>query len=429
MTKACKLINVHIFDPQLVYSFMEALTEYDNIVLIERRLGKDILISKFIIEELSKTKEWVKPYLYGFIAPQQSLAILWQGNKETLLSINSKISITNYLSNIGFIGNGAFKDLLDTEYCLTSSKERKKEVKCLSTTYLKASEVMNMLLYTLILMPKSVLNRVFNDVALSINVRRHHLITSYIDLLKALAKKFCHEGNDSYINSINVDAIIVLHQLSIKELRLSRILCLLLAIYRCLIKSKSTRIYIFTIVDKDYSKFIKILEKFANEVRKLPSISDIKVYKYNVYESKEVLKLITQINELIKKYNALIVIFGDHSKNVIANIVNTAISVSNYRDTYMLIVPETSYIPEIYVRNSRMELKVSSVGGYLTYADVFRDVFKDLSYKIKSSEISIDLLQDTIEKIGSICDDLIRVLSFKALMLNISYLKRTGDEE
>ena len=65
----CRIIKAGIFDPSLVYTFMDTITEYDNIVIANDQV--------LVVEDISRSLEWSKKILYKFLTPASSVEILW----------------------------------------------------------------------------------------------------------------------------------------------------------------------------------------------------------------------------------------------------------------------------------------------------------------------------------------------------------------
>ena len=393
----CRLINVYVFDPQLVYTFMESITEYDNFVIYE----KEGLLSRVVIEDVSGLGEWRKAYLYQLLRPSHGLAILWGESQGNVKRLSEVIPITPYPQPLCTTEDGdSCIKLNNLAFCLTghhgTESGLRREVDCIREIYWKASEPYNLMLLALTLMSYKALRKIMDDVHISLHSKRNERSNGIIATLRDLANTFCNNeipvisGCRASIEELkNIDVLAALPQLGMHSYRAESAIHLLLAIQCCIFSQYNKNVEVHVFLSKafvDQSKeavgmFLKPKVKPVNING--CNVDSINWEVHNRYKSDS--ELINDLRNLIRKHKTLIVIIGDYSKYILTEVL-TSLNRDKRNKPYILVVPEVIYAPK-----TNGEMKIQSIGGYLTKAAT------------TNSKIS--------------CEKFVKLLQYKALLL------------
>ena len=339
---------------------MDTVTEYDNIVIVNDQV--------LVIEDISKSLEWSKKILYKFLAPASSVEILWNCERVDISEFIPGLCIDR-LSEILDLK----KSLHGIKGCFKGSSEEE-EIKCMEDLYLYASELLNLMLYSLVFMPKRYRDLIINDIAnslgLELGINRSKLMQLFIEL----GKRYCRESVlEKYVVSSNMDKpieeIYVLIPRGVKRYRLKVIMVLADSLCRILscgnihllisrkVKEKSPNIVKLCIKERNNEKiFCRDLEKEGKELQDYVS------------------------EAISKRKTILITIVGDYNKQSLARIINDYKGYS----VNILIIPEVAYMPRRLCEgssDSRGKI-VNAYGKYLmqcldSYIDN-HDIFWDL---------------------------------------------------
>jgi len=326
--KFCKIVHANIFDPNLVYTYMDAITEYDNILVFNGQA--------LIIEDISGGGEWKKKFLYKLITPSYPTELLWNPrNAEISKAVPAFcVSIHEILSlNIDEI-SGCF-----------SGGSVEEETKCIEKLYLLASEPLNMLLYSLVFLPGEYRKSIVNDIALSLNVSNAELLK----VMRYFGSKFCKEIElKKRILSLNIKEILALIPAGVKKYRLQSIVkttCNICKVLGCNIVN--------LIISKEVKKrFPQIVEECK---RIVDSRKQCLTVEYKCLELEDLSKLVDIARKGSMK---LVMVLGDYSKKILRELVNL-------QNLYIMVVPEVAYIPVNLCRKEGQRI-VQAFGGYLS---------------------------------------------------------------
>ena len=360
----CRIVYASIFDPSLVYTFMDSIVEYDNIIIANDQV--------FTIEEVSSASEWKKKILYKFLTPAIPVETLWYCRNKDIQKHIPLLCIDKTLKEI---------KLEYIKGCITCSESVDNEIKCMKNLYMYSSEILNLILYSLTFIPRTYREIIIDDIgkALGIDVHRKNSIQKTLKVLKSLGEIYCSSKKSpsiSYKTYSSFDKLYILVPTGVKEYRMKSIISLakrLCILYSC----KHIYILISSAVKKKTPEIIGICKKHC--IEKYMECVDLSAHGDNVGNYIE--------STLDEKHNALIVIVGDYSKKITAEIVRRF----KGRNICLLIVPEVVYIPrEVKPRKSSKRI-VEAFGNFLiSYLEQMKSS-KDLHSIINVKLLLIDL--------------------------------------
>lgn len=338
----CRIVKAGIFDPSLVYTFMDTITEYDNIIIANDQI--------LVIEDISKSLEWSKKILYKFLAPASSVEILWNCERVNINESTPGICIDRLseIFDLEKLSHGV-------KGCFKGSSEEE-EIKCMEELYLYASEPLNLLLYSLVFMPKGYRELIINDVARSLGLRLSTSRSKIMQLFTELSKRYCKESVlGKYIVSSNgfkpIEEIYVLIPRGVKRYRLKAIMKLtntLCSILSC----NNVHLLISKKVKEKSPNIVKLcMKERSNEKTLCRDLEE---------EGKELRDYVSEAIGRCK--HILIIIMGDYNKQALSKIIN------DYRgySVNILIIPEVAYMPKRLCEKSS-DLRGKIVNAYGMY--------------------------------------------------------------